>query len=94
MQRLLHSCWAWGARRSIRGDAHLRTVERDRCAPDDFYSTTNHRTHVRIGQQWIEVENQRMDALIVVDEGRALLPPPARPARGRPDRRRGCAASA
>jgi hypothetical protein len=26
---------------------------------------------VRVNQQWIEVENQRMDALIVVAEGRA-----------------------
>src|SRR5579871_4105308 len=24
--------------------ADLRKVERDRCAPEDFYSTTNHRT--------------------------------------------------
>ena len=50
---------------------HLAPVERDRCAPEDFYSTTNHKTHVRNGQQWIEVENQRMDAMIVVADGRA-----------------------
>ena len=43
----------------------------DSCAPEDFYSTTNHRTHVRQGQKWIEVENQRMDAMIVVRDGRA-----------------------
>jgi lysine-ketoglutarate reductase/saccharopine dehydrogenase-like protein (TIGR00300 family) len=53
------------------GEAALREVERDRCAPEDFYSTTNHRTYVRHGQEWIEVENQRMDAMIVVREGRA-----------------------
>ena len=29
---------------------HCATVERDRCAPEDFYSTTNHRTLVRSGQ--------------------------------------------
>jgi lysine-ketoglutarate reductase/saccharopine dehydrogenase-like protein (TIGR00300 family) len=52
-------------------DAALRTVARDCCAPEDFYSTTNHRTFVRYEQQWVEVENQRMDALIVVAEGRA-----------------------
>jgi lysine-ketoglutarate reductase/saccharopine dehydrogenase-like protein (TIGR00300 family) len=52
-------------------DAVLATVERDRCVPEDFYSSTNHRTLVRTGQQWIEVENQRMDAAIVVREGRA-----------------------
>jgi lysine-ketoglutarate reductase/saccharopine dehydrogenase-like protein (TIGR00300 family) len=53
------------------GDAALRAVARDCCAPEDFYSTTNHRTLVRLNQQWIEVENQRMDALIVVADGRA-----------------------
>src|SRR5205823_7406035 len=47
-------------------DAELRRVERDRCAPEDFYSTTNHRTLVRRNEEWIEVANQRMDALIVV----------------------------
>ena len=31
------------------GDADLRTIEKDKCAPEDFYSTTNHRTYVRIG---------------------------------------------
>jgi arginine dihydrolase len=53
------------------GDAELRAVERDCCAPEEFYSTTNHRTMVRHGQQWIEVENQRMDALIVLENNRA-----------------------
>ena len=65
-------CSSSAARRSIPATPHLRTVERDRCAPEDFYSTTNHRTYVRIGQQWIEVENQRMDAMVVVDDGRAI----------------------
>lgn len=53
------------------GDATLETVERDCCAPEDFYSTTNHQTLVRHGGHWVEVENQRMDAMVVVWEGRA-----------------------
>ena len=52
-------------------DAQLARVEQDRCAPDDFYSTTNHRTLVRHEQRWIDVEDQRMDALIVLEGGRA-----------------------
>src|SRR5206468_3025915 len=48
------------------GDAVLGPVERDRCAPEDFYSTSNHHTFVRISGEWIEVQNQRMDAMIVV----------------------------
>ena len=52
-------------------DALVKPAEKDRCVPDDFYSTTNHRTHVRIGGRWIEVEHQRMDAVIVVSGKRA-----------------------
>jgi lysine-ketoglutarate reductase/saccharopine dehydrogenase-like protein (TIGR00300 family) len=47
-------------------DATLETVDRDKCAPEDFYSTSNHRTQVRLSGEWIEVQNQRMDAIIVV----------------------------
>src|SRR5436309_1000076 len=72
MERLLQQLLGLGCSLVDTGDAQLRTVERDRCAPEDFYSTTNHRTLVRHGQQWLEVENQRMDALVVVKEGRAF----------------------
>src|SRR4051795_4064181 len=41
------------------GDAELKKAECDRCAPDDFYSTTNQRTLVRHKGQWLEVANQR-----------------------------------
>jgi lysine-ketoglutarate reductase/saccharopine dehydrogenase-like protein (TIGR00300 family) len=51
------------------GDAQIREVERDFCAPEDFYSTTNHRTMVRYDGDWMEVQNQRMDAMIVLREG-------------------------
>jgi len=54
------------------GDAETKLVERDRCAPEDFYSTTNHRTSLRYDGQWIEVQNQRMDAMIVVDGAQAF----------------------
>ena len=42
-------------------------ADRDGCAPEDFYSTTNHQTSVRLDGQWVPVEHQRMDAAIVVD---------------------------
>jgi lysine-ketoglutarate reductase/saccharopine dehydrogenase-like protein (TIGR00300 family) len=53
-------------------DALLKPAEKDCCVPDDFYSTTNHRTQVRVGGAWLDVEGQRMDAVIVVRSGRAL----------------------
>jgi lysine-ketoglutarate reductase/saccharopine dehydrogenase-like protein (TIGR00300 family) len=71
MEHLLQELLGLGCAPVESGDAALREVERDRCAPEDFYSTTNHRTYVRYGQKWIEVENQRMDAMIVVRDGRA-----------------------
>jgi lysine-ketoglutarate reductase/saccharopine dehydrogenase-like protein (TIGR00300 family) len=55
-------------------DATLKPAIEDRVAPDDFYSTTNHRTYVRVGGAWIEVAKQRMDAIVIVrEEGAAPL---------------------
>jgi hypothetical protein len=53
-------------------DAVLRPADKDGCAPDDFYSSTNQQTAVRIDGVWLTVERQRMDAAIVVDRGRAV----------------------
>jgi lysine-ketoglutarate reductase/saccharopine dehydrogenase-like protein (TIGR00300 family) len=52
-------------------DAELKVADCNRCAPEDFYSTTNQQTLVRYKGQWIEVENQRMDAMIVIRDGQA-----------------------
>ena len=49
-----------------------RAADRDGCVPDDFYSTTNMRTHVRVDGRWLEVERQRMDAVIVLEDSRAV----------------------
>ncbi len=72
MRRLLQALHEFGCAIVDEGDAALRDVERDCCAPEDFYSTTNHRTFVRHGGKWIEAENQRMDAMIAVAGGRAF----------------------
>ncbi|MGD1095789.1 MAG: TIGR00300 family protein [Bryobacteraceae bacterium] len=71
MQQLLGQLLGLGCTPRDSGDAELVVVERDCCAPEDFYSTTNHRTLVRNGWAWLEVENQRMDAMIVVHQNRA-----------------------
>jgi lysine-ketoglutarate reductase/saccharopine dehydrogenase-like protein (TIGR00300 family) len=49
-------------------DAAIRPTDRDGCALEDFYSTTNQRTQVRIKGEWVEVSRQRMDAAIVVTD--------------------------
>src|SRR5215470_14738831 len=58
LQRLLNALLELGCAPVESGDAELHVIERDRCAPEDFYSTTNHRTSVRINNQWVEVERQ------------------------------------
>ena len=63
---LLQQITTFGAHPVRERDVLVRPAEKDRCVPDDFYSTTNHRTHVRLGGQWVEVQSQRMDAVIVI----------------------------
>jgi lysine-ketoglutarate reductase/saccharopine dehydrogenase-like protein (TIGR00300 family) len=71
MEQLLENLISLGCSLVDTTDAELQPAPRDRCAPEDFYSTTNHRTYVRVNGRWVEVQKQRMDALIVVAEGRA-----------------------
>lgn len=49
----------------------LKMAEMDKHVPDDFYSTTNYTTMVYYNKKWITVDNQRMDALIVIDDNGA-----------------------
>jgi lysine-ketoglutarate reductase/saccharopine dehydrogenase-like protein (TIGR00300 family) len=66
---VLEELVALGCRLADKHDVQLRAADRDGCVPDDFYSTTNHRTMVRLDGQWVDVDRQRMDAVIVVEEG-------------------------
>lgn len=67
MQKLLSQLLGLGCAPADPGDAVLVEVARDCCAPEDFYSTTNHKTAIRYEGNWIDVENQRMDAMVVVE---------------------------
>lgn len=49
-------------------EVSLATVKKAKVAPEGFYSTTNHPTHIHFNNTWIPVENMKMDALIVVDK--------------------------
>ena len=72
LEDVLEELVALGCRMADDHDAITRVADRDGCVADDFYSTTNHKTFVRIGGQWAEVQKQRMDAVVVV-EGTAAL---------------------
>ncbi|MCC6293985.1 MAG: TIGR00300 family protein [Bryobacterales bacterium] len=71
LDRMLAQLLGFGCSPVDHDDITLERVERDCCAPLDFYSTTNNRTQVRLHGEWIDVANQRMDAMIAVKDGAA-----------------------
>src|SRR5262249_45709186 len=54
MQRLQSQLLGLGCTPLDSGDAVTAPVERDCCAPEDFYSTTNNRTQIRVRGEWID----------------------------------------
>ncbi|MEM8807010.1 MAG: TIGR00300 family protein, partial [Cyanobacteria bacterium P01_G01_bin.38] len=49
-------------------DAQLQPVDQAGVAPNDFYSTTIYPTEVRVQGEWVRVQNQRMDGVVVVNQ--------------------------
>ena len=56
-----------GAVPVVKRDCCLVAADIAGAFPDDFYSSTNQRTEVRVAGQWVPVENQEMDCGILVD---------------------------
>ena len=75
LQRILMRIQIHGVNQVYPGEAVTRTTERDGIFPEDFYSTTNLETVVRIGGQWVPVENPEMDCGLVVSDGRVRTVP-------------------
>jgi lysine-ketoglutarate reductase/saccharopine dehydrogenase-like protein (TIGR00300 family) len=48
-------------------DCTAVAADLDGAFPDGFYCTTNFRTQVRLGGEWVEVEDQEMDCGIALD---------------------------
>lgn len=48
-------------------DCSVERADMDGAFPDNFYSTTNYRTQVRLGGHWVEVDDQEMDCGIGLD---------------------------
>ena len=49
-------------------EVNLVESPKDKVAPEGFYSSSNHTTHIFYGGDWIPVEEIEMDCLVVVDE--------------------------
>jgi lysine-ketoglutarate reductase/saccharopine dehydrogenase-like protein (TIGR00300 family) len=54
---------------TVVSDAHFAAAEADGILPDDFYSTTNFDSFVRIKGQWEPVQDTKMDCAIVIRDG-------------------------
>jgi lysine-ketoglutarate reductase/saccharopine dehydrogenase-like protein (TIGR00300 family) len=66
LQRLLMRLQGHGANLVHPGEATVRLVEADGVFPDDFYSTTNLETYVRVAGRWVHVEQPEMDCGLLV----------------------------
>ena len=58
-------------------EVNLVASTKDKVAPEGFYSSSNHTTHIYYNGNWIPVEDIEMDCLVVVDEeeNRAFVKP-------------------
>src|SRR6185436_19911837 len=74
LQDLLSKLSVFGCFVKDTPDVLLRPADMDGAVPVDFYSTTNHRTSVFLNGAWIEVDNQRMDAALVVETSKPQNP--------------------
>ena len=50
----------------------FKPAPRDSNVPEDFYSTSNHRTEIFLRGKWVPVELQRMDAIIVLQDSNPI----------------------
>jgi lysine-ketoglutarate reductase/saccharopine dehydrogenase-like protein (TIGR00300 family) len=75
LQRLLMRLQTHGVNQVDPGEARTTSCERDGVFPDDFYSTTNLETVVRLGATWVPVEQPEMDCGLVVADGRVRTIP-------------------
>jgi lysine-ketoglutarate reductase/saccharopine dehydrogenase-like protein (TIGR00300 family) len=75
LQRLLMRLQTHGVNQVDPGEAVTRDCDRDGVFPDDFYSTTNLETVVRLDGTWVPVEHPEMDCGLVVSGGRVRTVP-------------------
>lgn len=75
LSRLVNRLQGHGLNPVDPSEVEIRAADADGVFPDDFYSTTNLETFVRLGGDWIRVENPEMDCgLLVVDNRVRTIP--------------------
>ena len=75
LERIVMRLQTHGANALDPGTATTRPAPADGVFPEDFYSTTNLDTFVRLDRDWIRTDRSEMDCGLVVDEvdGRAVV---------------------
>jgi len=68
LDRILEALSYLGAA-AVVADARFAPAEADGILPDDFYSTTNFDTHVRVQGRWEPARDQKMDCALVLRGG-------------------------
>lgn len=64
---ILRAVHEHGAVPKAQRDCEFEKADMDGAFPERFYSTTNYRTQVRLGGDWIDVDDQEMDCGIVIE---------------------------
>jgi lysine-ketoglutarate reductase/saccharopine dehydrogenase-like protein (TIGR00300 family) len=67
LQEILDVIHDHGAAPTSAQDCTVVVADMDGAFPEGFYSTTSFRTQVRLGGEWVDVEDQEMDCGILVD---------------------------
>ena len=75
LQRILMRLQTHGVNQVDPGEALLRAADRNGVFPEDFYSTTNLETFVRVDGRWIPVEQPEMDCGLVYRDGHVRTVP-------------------
>jgi lysine-ketoglutarate reductase/saccharopine dehydrogenase-like protein (TIGR00300 family) len=68
LDRILEAVRYLGAVTEV-GDCAFAPAEADGILPDEFYSTTNFETLVRMGGRWVQAQDQKMDSALVLRGG-------------------------
>jgi lysine-ketoglutarate reductase/saccharopine dehydrogenase-like protein (TIGR00300 family) len=68
LERILMRIQVHGANAVAPGTATLRPAPADGVFPEDFYSTTNLETLVRLDREWLRVQQPEMDCGLVVEQ--------------------------
>ncbi len=72
LQDILNAIHDHGAVPTSNRNCTFVPADMDGAFPENFYSTTSFRTQVRLGGEWVDVEDQEMDCGILIDpEGSA-----------------------